>query len=141
VDDAYNALYKTGDKLAKIFSFFTYLSIFVACLGLFGLAAFSAEQRTREIGIRKVMGASVNNIVFMLSRDILKLIIIAIIIAFPIAWWLMNKWLQGYAYRVDIAWWVFAGTAGLVLLMAWIIVGLKTIKAAIANPWESLRNE
>ncbi|HVB04496.1 MAG TPA: FtsX-like permease family protein [Chitinophagaceae bacterium] len=141
MDDAYNALYKTGDKLAKIFSFFTYLSIFVACLGLFGLAAFSAEQRTREIGIRKVMGASVNNIVFMLSRDILKLIIIAIIIAFPIAWWLMNKWLQGYAYRVDIAWWVFAGTAGLVLLMAWIIVGLKTIKAAIANPTESLRNE
>jgi putative ABC transport system permease protein len=117
------------------------LAILIACLGLFGLVTYAAEQRIREIGIRKVLGASVSNIASMLSTDFLKLVIISAAIAFPLAWWAMNKWLQGFAYRVNISWWVFVIAGVLALLIALITVSFQSIKAAIANPVKSLRSE
>jgi putative ABC transport system permease protein len=113
----------------------------IACLGLFGLASFTAEQRTKEIGIRKVLGAPVMAIVALLTTDFVKPILIAIVIAFPIAWWASHSWLQDYAYRIDIAWWIFALAAILLLVIAWLTVGFQAIKAAIANPVKSLRTE
>ncbi|MEJ7683125.1 MAG: FtsX-like permease family protein [Segetibacter sp.] len=120
---------------------FTILSIIIACLGLFGLVTFMAEQRIKEIGIRKILGASVSGIVSLLSKDLIKLVIIAIVVASPIAWWTMNKWLQDFAYRINISWWIFL-TAGLVaVLIALITVSFQAIKAAVANPVKSLRTE
>jgi putative ABC transport system permease protein len=113
----------------------------IACLGLFGLAAYAAEQRTKEIGIRKVLGASVGGIVQLLSKDFLKLVFIAALIAFPFAWWAMNNWLQHFAYRSAISWWVFAGTAIVTLLIAILTMSFQAIRAALSNPVESLRNE
>ncbi len=133
--------YKSEDQLAKVFGVFTGLAIFVGCLGLFGLAAFSAERRRKEIGIRKVLGASVKNIVLLMSKDFVKLVIIALIIASPVAWYFMNGWLQDFAYRIDIGWVVFA-IAGLTAIgIAIITVGFQAIKAAVANPVKSLRSE
>ena len=117
------------------------LAILIACLGLFGLATYAAEQRIREIGIRKVLGSSVRAIVFMLTKDFLKLIIIAAVIACPVAWFAMNKWLQDFAYRVDIQWWVFIAAALLATFIALVTVSFQAIKAAIANPVKSLRTE
>ncbi|HEY6081808.1 MAG TPA: FtsX-like permease family protein [Chitinophagaceae bacterium] len=133
--------YKTEKKLEQLFAFFGLLSIFLACMGLFGLITFTAEQRTKEIGIRKVLGASVAVIVALLSKDFLKLVLIAILIASPIAWWAMNKWLQNFAYRIHISWWIFAGAGLLTILIALITVSFQSIKAAIANPVQSLRTE
>ena len=113
----------------------------MACLGLFGLSAFSAEQRTREIGIRKVLGASVTNVAALLSKDFIKLVLIAIVIASPLAWYAMNKWLEGFAYKITISWWMFL-IAGLVaVLIALVTVSFQAIKAAVANPVKSLRTE
>lgn len=117
------------------------LAIFVACLGLFGLVAFTAEQRTKEIGIRKVIGASVSGIAQLLTKDLLKLVIVSILIASPIAWWAMNKWLQSFAYRINMSWWIFIAAAGTALLIAFITVSSQAIKAALANPVKSLRTE
>ena len=117
------------------------MAILISCLGLFGLAAFSAEQRKKEIGVRKVLGASVSGVVALLSKDFLKLVGISILIATPVAWWAMNKWLQGFAYRVNISWWVFVIAGVLALLIALITVSFQSIKAAIANPVKSLRSE
>ena len=117
------------------------LAFLIACLGLFGLVTYAAEQRMREIGIRKVLGASVSNIAGMLSTDFLKLVIISAVIAFPLAWWTMNKWLQGFAYRINISWWVFIIAGILALFIALITVSFQSIKAAIANPVKSLRTE
>ena len=117
------------------------LSIVIACLGLFGLAAFTAEQRTKEIGIRKVLGASVAGISTMLSKDFLKLVIISIIIATPLAWWAMHLWLQNYAYRIEISGWIFLIAGLLSVLIAVVTISFQAIKAAIANPVESLRTE
>jgi len=120
---------------------FTILAIVVACLGLFGLITFTAEQRRKEIGIRKVLGSSVSSIVFLLAKDLVKLVLIAILIATPIAWLTMDKWLQDFAYRINIGWWIF-GVAGFVaLLIAFITVSYQAIKAAVANPVKSLRTE
>jgi len=117
------------------------MAILISCLGLFGLAAFSAEQRRKEIGVRKVLGASVFNLTTMLSGDFLKLVAVAILIATPVAWWAMDKWLQAFSYRINISWWMFA-LAGLVaVLIALITVSFQSIKAAIANPVKSLRTE
>jgi putative ABC transport system permease protein len=110
-------------------------------MGLFGLATFSAEQRTKEIGIRKVLGASAGNITAMLSKTFLKPVFIASVLAFPIGWWVMNKWLQDFAYRVNISWWVFVLAAFITLLIALITISFQAIKAAIANPVHSLRSE
>ena len=141
MDDDFNKLYTTEQRTGHIFITFAALAILIACLGLFGLVTYAAEQRIREIGIRKVLGASVSNIAGMLSADFLKLIVISAAIAFPLAWWTMNKWLQGFAYRVHISWAVFVIAGVLALLIALITVSFQSIKAAIANPVKSLRTE
>jgi len=133
--------YKAEYTVSKLSKYFAFLAIFISCLGLFGLVTFTAEQRTKEIGIRKVLGASVPGIVQMLSRDFLKLVFIAAGIAFPIAWWTMHKWLSDFAYRVDIGWWVFVVAAIAAALIALVTVSLQAIRAAIVNPVKSLRTE
>jgi putative ABC transport system permease protein len=117
------------------------LTIFISCIGLFGLSVTSAEKRTKEIGIRKVLGASVSSVVTALSRDFLKLVIIAMIIAMPLAWMAGNNWLQSYAYRIRLSWWMFAMAGLLVVLIALVTVSFQAIKAAMANPAKSLRTE
>jgi putative ABC transport system permease protein len=116
-------------------------TIFIACLGLFGLATYSAEQRMKEIGIRKVLGATVFNLTSLLSKDFLKLVLIANGIAFPVAWWGINRWLEDYAYHVELNWWIFALAGCLALLIALLTVSWQAIKAALANPVKSLRTE
>jgi putative ABC transport system permease protein len=124
-----------------LFITFTILSIIIACLGLFGLAAFNAEKRVKEIGVRKVMGASVSQITVRLSADFLKLVGIAILFSLPIGWYAMNKWLEDFTYRINIAWWVYVSAAGIAILIAVLTVSYQSIKAAIVNPVESLRGE
>ncbi len=141
MDELYNKTYSAEQRTARILNILAFLTILVACLGLFGLATYTAGQRTKEIGIRKVLGASVSQVTGMLSKDFLRLVIIAIIIATPVAWWAMNKWLQGFAYRVNISWWVFVLAGILALLIALGTVSFQAIKAAIANPVKSLRSE
>jgi len=141
MDDAFNAQYKAEDRLASVFGVFTYITIILAALGLFGLAAFTIEQRTKEIGIRKVLGASVTSINNLLSKDFLKLVFLAIVIASPVAWWAMHNWLQNFAYRITISWWIFAAAGFVAILTAVITVSYHAIRAAIANPVDSLRSE
>ncbi|MEM9831964.1 MAG: ABC transporter permease [Bacteroidota bacterium] len=141
LDDNYDALFRAEQRLGKVFSIFTGLAIAVACLGLLGLATFMAEQRTKEIGIRKVMGASATSITLLLSKDFTKLVIIAFGIAIPIAYFIMQKWLEGFAYRTNISLWVFVLAGVGALLIAWLTVSWQSIKAALANPVDSLRNE
>jgi putative ABC transport system permease protein len=117
------------------------LAIIISCLGLFGLASYSAEKRIKEVGIRKVLGASVQNIVGMLSKDFLKYVLIAAVIAWPLAWFSIYKWLQDYAYRIHISWWIFLLAVLLAMLIALITISYQAIKAAIANPVKSLRTE
>ena len=134
LDETFAQLYKAETNFQKVFIVLVILSIVIACLGLFGLAAFTAEQRTKEIGIRKVLGASVAGITTMLSKDFLKLVIISIVIATPLAWWAMHLWLQNYAYRIQINGWIFLVAGFLSVLIAIITVSFQAIKAAIANP-------
>jgi putative ABC transport system permease protein len=141
LDESFSQMYKAEEKLSSLFSIFTAMAIFVGCMGLFGLATFTAEQRTKEIGIRKVLGASVIGILAMLSKTFLKPVLIASLIAFPVAWWAMNKWLEDFPYRVTIGWWVLPAAAIAALLIALITVSFQTIKAALANPVKSLRTE
>ena len=141
MDDLYNKTYSAEQKTGTILNIFSVLTIFVACLGLFGLVTYAAEQRTKEIGIRKVLGASVTQVTKMLSKEFLKLVLIASLIAFPAAWWAMNKWLQSFAFRITISWWVFVVAAGTALLIALVTVSSQAIKAAMANPVKSLRSE
>jgi len=141
LDERFESSYKSEQKTGMILGIFAGLTIFVACLGLFGLAKFTSEQRTKEIGIRKVLGASVSQVSTMLSKEFVKLVMIACVAAFPLAWWVMNKWLQDFAYRVNISWGIFF-IAGLVaILIALFTVSFQAIKAAIANPVKSLRTE
>jgi putative ABC transport system permease protein len=141
LDEDFQKNYDAENRLASIVGYFTAIAILISCLGLFGLATFSAEQRIKEIGVRKVLGASVTSIVTLLSKDFLKLVAIAIVIASPIAWWAMNKWLQSFAYKINIGWMVFAITTLVAILIALITISFQAIKAAIANPVESLRSE
>jgi putative ABC transport system permease protein len=141
LDAAVQQQYQSEITFSNIINSFTLMAIFISCLGLFGLAAFSAEQRRKEIGVRKVLGASVTGLVQLLSKDFLKLVAISIIIATPIAWWAMSKWLQAFAYRVNISWWMFALAGCISILIALITVSFQAIKAAIANPVKSLRTE
>ena len=141
MDQDFDAMYRSEQRIGTIFIVFTVLAIVIACLGLFGLAAYAAEQRTKEIGIRKVLGASIANIAGMLSSDFLKLVGIAIVIASPMAWWAMNKWLQDFAYRVDFQWWILALAGFTALFIAFITISFQSIRAAIANPVDSLRSE
>ena len=141
LDKSFEAQYKTDQRSGVLFKVFAGIAIFISCLGLFGLATYTAEVKRKEIGIRKVLGSSVSGIVQLISKDFLKLVIISIIIAVPIAWWAMNKWLEGFAYRTNIEWWVFAIAGILALLIALITVSFLAIKAAMANPVESLHLE
>jgi putative ABC transport system permease protein len=141
LDERVRNSYNTEINIGRILGVFAALTIFVACLGLFGLATFTTHQRTREIGIRKVLGADVTGIVSMLSRQFIKLVCIAFIIAAPLVWFVMNKWLQDFAYRISISWWVFVLSAALVTLLTLVTVSLQAIKAAIANPVKALRTE
>jgi putative ABC transport system permease protein len=141
ISDEINDQYKAEHKLQQLFTCFSLLIIFLACLGLFGLVSFTVEQRVKEIGIRKVLGAGVGNIVALISKDYLGLVVLSIVIASPIAWYAMNKWLQDFAYRVHIQWWVFALSGIAALIIALITVSFQSVKAAIANPVKSLRSE
>jgi putative ABC transport system permease protein len=133
--------YESEAKWKQIILFGAVLAIFISCIGLFGLSVLSAEKRTKEIGIRKVLGASVNNVVAILSGDFLKLVAIALIIAIPAAYLVSDKWLQNYPYHITLSWWLFAAAAILVALIALITVSFQAIKAAVANPVKSLRSE
>jgi ABC-type antimicrobial peptide transport system permease subunit len=141
LDNDLNNLYKGEQKMGNIFNLFAILAIFISCLGLYGLSAFMAEQRTKEIGVRKVLGASVFNIVYLLSGRFTRLIVIAMIIAIPVSWWAINSWLKSFAYRIDISWIIFLMACGTALLIALLTVSYESVKAAIANPVKSLRSE
>jgi putative ABC transport system permease protein len=141
LDSDFQKNYSAENRLASIVSYFTIIAILISCLGLFGLAAFSAEQRTKEIGVRKVLGASVSNIITLLSKDFLKLVAISIVIASPVAWYVMNEWLQDFHYRVNISWMVFAITSVTALMIALLTIGFQAMRAALANPVKSLRTE
>jgi ABC-type antimicrobial peptide transport system permease subunit len=141
LDKSFEAQYKTDQRTGTLFNVFAGIAIFISCLGLFGLTTSTAQIKTKEIGIRKVLGASVSGIVQLLSADFLKLVILAIVIAAPIAWWATYKWLQNYAYKTNMSWWVFAISGFSMLLIALITLSVQTIKAARANPVKSLRSE
>jgi len=141
LDDSYNNLYKSEQQSSVLITLFASIAIIISALGLLGLAAFAAEQKVKEIGIRKVLGASIQHIVRLLSADFIKMVVIASLIAFPIAWWAMNKWLQGFAYKINLSWWIFMAAGCIALIIALITVSYQAIKAAIANPVKSLRAE
>ncbi len=141
LDEDFDRQYRAEERWAQIVSYATLFAIVIACVGLFGLSALAVTKRTKEIGIRKVLGASVAGIVSLLAGDFLKLVALANLIAWPVAWYAMNRWLQNFAYRIDIGWWMFALTGGLALLIAFLTVSTQAIKAALANPVEALRYE
>ena len=141
LDEDYDNLYINEKQTRKLFTIFSFFAIFIACLGLFGLASFSADQRTKEIGIRKVLGASVPRIVNILNKNFIKWVLVANLIAWPAAWFMMNSWLQNFAYRIKLSWWMFILAAVLALLIALITVSFQTVKAALKNPIDSLRYE
>jgi predicted permease len=141
VDQSLENQYRTEQRTGKVVFYFSALAIFVSCLGLFGLVTFTAEQRTKEIGIRKVLGATITNIVALLSKDFLQLVVLAIIIASPLAWFVMNRWLADFAYKTDVEWWIFALSGILAIGIALFTVSFKAIKAAVVNPVKSLRSE
>ena len=141
LNDFLNTLYQSEQRTATVVLTFSALAILIACLGLFGLAAYTAEQRTKEIGVRKVLGASVPSLIGLLSKDFLKLVLVAIVIASPIAWYAMNQWLQGFAYKITIEWWVFALAGLLAVGIALFTVSFQSIKAALMNPVKSLKTE
>jgi putative ABC transport system permease protein len=141
LDDSFDRLYRSEQRMGQIFISFTLMAIFISCLGLFGLASFTADQRTKEIGIRKVLGASVSNVVVLLSRDFTKWVILANVVAWPVAYLIMNKWLQNFAYRISLAVWIFVLSGVIALLIALFTVSTKALKAAVADPVDSLRYE
>lgn len=141
LDDDFDRQYRTESNLARVVGLFAVLTIMVACLGMIGLTTFTVIQRRKEIGIRKVLGDTVMGIVKLLSRDFVKLVLIAVVIASPIAWWAMNRWLEDFAYRIDIKWWMFAGAGLATVTIAMLTVGWQAIRAATANPVDSLRDE
>jgi putative ABC transport system permease protein len=141
LDDHFNDVYKANNQVSQIVGILAGLAIFISCLGLFGLASHSAERRIKEIGVRKVLGASVQNITLMLSGNFLKLVLIANLIAWPTVWYFIYKWLQDYAFHIHIQWWIFVLAGLLSILIAFFTVSFQSIKAAVANPVKSLRSE
>jgi ABC-type antimicrobial peptide transport system permease subunit len=141
VDDQFNNQFQNEILESKLSRVFATLAILISCLGLFGLAAYTAERRTKEIGIRKVLGASVSGVVGLLSRDFLQLVLLSCGIAFPVAWWAMSRWLQGYSYRIALHLWMFVIAGALAVVIALITIGFHAVKAAVANPVKSLRAE
>jgi len=141
LDDSFNEMYQSEQQVGKIAIVFSVLAILISCMGMFGLATFIAEQRTKEIGIRKVLGASIQGIIGLLSADFMKLVAIAFLIAAPLAWWMMNKWLQDFIYRANFSWWIFPAAGMAALLIALVTVSVQAVRAAMANPVKSLRTE
>jgi len=141
LDESYNKLYDSELRLGKLLNIFATVAILLAVLGLFGLSAYAIQQRVKEIGIRKILGASVPNLVTLLSKDFLMLVAIASLIAFPIAWLVMNKWLEDFAYRVIIPWWIFLFAGLLTVIIALLTVSFQAIRAAFVNPVKNLRTE
>jgi putative ABC transport system permease protein len=141
MDESFANMYADVERTAGILSSFAVLAIVIACLGLFALSSFMAEQRSKEIGIRKVLGASVRGLTALMSKDFVKLVVISIVIASPLAWWGMNQWLNDFAYRVPIGWWVFAVAGGIAILIALFTVSFQSVKAATTNPVKSLKSE
>jgi ABC-type antimicrobial peptide transport system permease subunit len=141
VDDQFNQMFTNEQLISKLSRVFATLAIIISCLGLFGLAAYTAERRTKEIGIRKVLGASISGITTLLSKDFLQLVAISCIVAFPVAWWMMHSWLQNYQYRIEISWWIFLAAGISAILIALFTISFQSIKAAIANPVKALRSE
>lgn len=141
LDDNFNRLYKSEQQTSLLFNIFSAIAIFISCLGLFGLAAYTAQVRTREIGVRKVLGASISSIIQLLALDFVKLVVIAILIAVPISWYMMNKWLQDFAYKINIGWAVFVIAGVIAIMIAVLTISFQSIKAAMANPVKSLRTE
>ncbi len=141
VDDQFNQMFLSEQLVSKLSRIFAALAIFISCLGLFGLAAYTAERRKKEIGIRKVLGASVSGITTLLSKDFLQLVAISCLVAFPVAWWAMDNWLQSYQYRIAISWWIFVSAGVAAILIAVFTISFQAVKAALANPVKSLRSE
>jgi putative ABC transport system permease protein len=141
LDERFNAQYKNDQLFGKAFTLFAGFAIFIACLGLLGLSLFATAQRVKEIGVRKVLGASPAHIVMLLSKDFIRLVLISFIIASPLAWFLMSRWLQDFAYRTDLSLWIFAGAGLLAMIIALLTISAQAIKAAMANPIKSLRSE
>src|SRR5438874_460774 len=141
VDQEFAKKFVTEELISKLTNIFAGLAIFICCIGLAGLASFTIEKRIREIGIRKVLGATVEQLLMLVSKEFLKLVLIAFIIAVPLTWWLMNNWLEKYAFRINISIWLFAAVGVVVLLLTLIVVSLNTIRAALSNPVNSLRTE
>ncbi len=141
MEDSYQRLYYSEEKISQLFTIFSFLAIYIAALGLFGLASFSAEQRRKEIGIRKILGSTITGVVTLLSRDYGKLVVIASIISLPLSYYFMNQWLQNFAYHVSLSWWMFVLAGGIAIVIALLTVGYQAIRAATANPVESLRYE
>jgi len=141
LDETVEAQYQAESTSRKVFTFFSFITIFIACIGLLGLAAYTTRQRVHEIGVRKVLGASVGNIVSMLSKDFIKLILLSTLIAVPIAWYAMNQWLQNFTYRISSSWDLFVAAAFIALIIAFITISFQAIKAALSNPVKSLRTE
>lgn len=141
LDDKIESFYKQENQLQQLYKIFALIAIFLSCLGLYGLASFMAVQRIKEVGIRKVLGASVSSVVYLFSKEFIILIVIAFAIASPIAWYFMDKWLQDYAYRINISWWIFIIGGLAAIMIALLTVSFQAIKAAVANPVKSLRTE
>jgi putative ABC transport system permease protein len=141
LDESFDKLYKADRKSSQLILIFSVIAILISSLGLFALAAFTADQRTREIGIRKVLGASFPNIVRLLSLEFIKLVGIGILISIPVGWWVMNKWLQDFVYRIQIGWWMFAAAGLLACLIAFFAVSFHAVKAGLTNPVKALRSE
>jgi putative ABC transport system permease protein len=141
LDEDFQSNYTADARTSRIVNSFTIISILISCLGLFGLATFAAQQRIKEIGVRKVLGASIGSIVGLLSGDFIKLVIVSIVIATPLTWYVMDKWLQDFAYRISIQWWMFVLAGALAVIIAMITVSSQAVKAAIANPVKSLKSE
>jgi putative ABC transport system permease protein len=141
LDEKFNEQYANDQLFGKVFAIFAGFAIFIACLGLLGLALFATSQRTKEIGIRKVLGASVSHIVMLLSRDFIRLVVIAFLIASPLAWIIMHNWLQDFVYRIQINWWIFLMAGLLAVLIALVTISFQAIRAAVANPVKNLRTE
>lgn len=140
-DQEYARQYRNEQVVGTLAGYFAFLAILISCLGLFGLAAFTAEQRTKEIGVRKVLGASVTGIVRLLSKDFLKLVVMAIVLASPVAWYVMKQWLQGFAYQIDIEWWMFVLAGAISIAIAILTISFQSVRAAMMNPVRSLRSE
>ncbi|MGH2565213.1 MAG: ABC transporter permease, partial [Ginsengibacter sp.] len=141
LDESFGQQYKADILFGKVFGIFAFLAILIACFGLLGLSAYNVLQRTKEIGVRKVLGASLQSILVLLSRDFLKLVVISLLLAVPVGWFIMNRWLQDYAYRITIGWWVFAAAGATALFIAIITICIQVLKAAERNPVKSLRTE